>query len=97
MAFGLAIRTTAGLVDIGAQAVRSARLIATRNLSGNAGSVGVGDYNAAQGFFHARLTNNSILPPLEWNNTSRVLSWSTAGFIEHQNAPVFTVCFYRNV
>jgi hypothetical protein len=95
MAFGIALRTTAGLIDIGASVMRSARLINSHSLSGKSGSRTFGSFDSNKGFFHVRLDNNSVLPPYKWNNSTKTFSWDTAGFMDHKTTPQFSVYLFR--
>ena len=96
MGFGLALLTSAGVVDVGSSAVRSARLITTRQLSGASGSVVVSAFSSSDGFYHVRLKNASLLPSVSWSQSSRRLSWAMNGLPDHSVTPQFTVYFFKN-
>lgn len=75
MAFGIQVRTSRGMVDLAES--QSCRLIEIIQATSVTGSVTIPGFDASDAnFFVVNDTDRWYIPSLDWNNATKVLSWT---------------------
>jgi hypothetical protein len=95
MVYGVEITTSTGVTQ--SAGLSTFGLVKTLSLTSEEGEIEVPEFDSDIGFFVPIISNTNYFQVFEWNNFTKVLTWSKAPFVSGQTHDSdFYVYFFRS-